>query len=308
MKSDKKQAIDAAIVAMLEQQAAAVGAPVQRSLREELELQHAREIRRAKQRDANFQEAYERATWMCAFCQAVHVPNVIILSQDRRVAVPIESCNCEQAQIERENQARVQQQEELARHLAYLDESPLWQQFSTEWPDKQSAREQLRVAKEKVYQWYANRSTAGLMLTGGYGCGKSHIIRAVIHAYGTQGVSVAFYTEPDLVAILTDRGESSLPVRTKCRTSAVLVIDDIGSREFNRSSEWVKHQLEGFYFQILEYRANEGKASLFSTNYRFSELEQVVGGRAYDRIHQIIGNRGNVVGLWDVPSYRRRNF
>lgn len=284
-------------------------APPTRTIEEELAAEHRRAIAHAQQREADRRAAIERATWLCGFCGKVHEPKIVEILQDRRIVQPVEFCDCFESQAERERQAQAEREARQARHLAYLETSELWQRFNPNWPESAKAREQLHQARNKVKSWYAGQSDAGLLLAGGYGCGKSHLLRAIVSAYGGQGVSVAFYNEPEILAAILARDESSdQEIMRRCKRSKVLVLDDLGSREFNSTSAWARHALQSFYFQILERRADEDFFTLFSSNFKLSDLGPIIGDRSHDRLYAILKNRENVVGLWDVPSYRRKDF
>jgi DNA replication protein DnaC len=180
----------------------------------------------------------------------------------------------------------------------------LWDSFNSDRHPK------LQQAVKVIKKWYNERIDKGgaLVLAGGYGCGKSHLAKAIHQMMGP--LSTLWY-EPDLFGTIQDtynnNGESEYQLIKQIRRHKLLVIDDLGSYEVKPESErWVR----GIYQKLIDSRHEEGKGLLITTNLDDTkgELEERLGERCYDRLVGALEVGEFYVSLFGVPSYRRRNF
>lgn len=112
-------------------------------------------------------------------------------------------------------------------------------------------RESLRQALE-FCKSYARHPEGWLVLTGVYGCGKTHLAAAIANAYSPTGQSVLFVVVPDLLDYLRATFGPSSPVRfderfEEVRTAQLLVLDDLGTES---ASPWAQEKL----YQLFNYR------------------------------------------------------
>jgi DNA replication protein DnaC len=281
------------------------------SLEDEIIRDRRRQAEAAQKRAAERAAQREAAMWQCDFCHVIYPPrkHPHPLKPGEIVLKKVVTCDCQGFQQAQEQARRQAEAARLARHLAFLETEPLFVDFETEWPDTEQARAQLRQAKSKVYDWYRAypQTGGGLLLAGEYGCGKSDLLRAVVRAFGRQGMAVAFYNEAQILEHVESQERKGEFTR-RCGAARILVLDDIGRLDFDPYSGWKQNLLQTFYFQILERRANDQVGTLFSTNRYAADLEQRIGGAAMDRIFAVVGAPDTWIGMWQVPSRRRRHF
>lgn len=180
----------------------------------------------------------------------------------------------------------------------------LWDSFNRDRHPK------LQQAIKAIKKWYNERLKVGgaLVLAGSFGCGKSHLAKAIHQMMGPMST---FWYEPDLFGAIQDtynnNGESEYQLIKQIRRHKLLVIDDLGSYEVKLDSErWVR----GIYQKLIDGRYEDKKGLLITTNLDDTkgELEERLGERCYDRLVGAIEFGEFHVSLFGVPSFRRRNF
>ena len=152
------------------------------------------------------------------------------------------------------------------------------------------------VSAAYVRDWEKHRTDGrGLMLVGPVGCGKSHLLYAVLQELVRRGVSGFGQTVPDLLDELRPgNGDSDEKLRL-LREIQLLLLDDLGAQ---RDTEWVTERL----FVILNARYNAMLPTLITSNLTLEELDKAPGWkRITDRILEMC----DVVRL-DGPSHRVR--
>lgn len=173
-----------------------------------------------------------------------------------------------------------------------------------------------------VTDWYNARS-GGLVLMGGCGCGKTHIARRIVHAFGgtapvmaweeenKRWVSVynsVFYAETDLLGDIRatyrkDKGSADSILR-RCRSAKLLILDDVGIGYVKEDSQqWY----ESIMWQVLDDRAERNLSTMLTTNLTPNELKIRLGNRAFSRLKGLVKEE-NVVNLFDVPDYRGKDW
>lgn len=139
----------------------------------------------------------------------------------------------------------------------------------------------LRYAFEQAYT-FAEHPDGWLVITGGYGCGKTHLAAAIANAQIDAGHRVIFLTVPDLLDHL--RGaytpgasdEDSYDRRfEEVRTTSLLILDDMGTES---PTPWAREKL----FQILNHRYTARLATVLTTNRSLDELEPRIRSRLSD--------------------------
>ncbi len=128
--------------------------------------------------------------------------------------------------------------------------------------DNQKAVE---AAKYIVAEKNTNR---GLFLYGQRGTGKTKLAAIIANEKMKHGQEVLFSSVPDL---LNDLRQSYIKNTTAeamqmARESRCLILDDLGAERIN---EWVGEQL----FSLLNFRYNEGRQTIITTNYGLKELQ-----------------------------------
>jgi len=145
--------------------------------------------------------------------------------------------------------------------------------FDTSLP---GVREALEVARR-----YAEDPHGWLVLSGGYGVGKTHLAAAIAHERLASGQSVFFSIVPDLLDHLRAAfaPSSEMPydeLFDKVREAGVLVLDDLGAEN---ATAWATEKL----FQIINYRYNYRMPTVITTNNRLlSHMDERIRSRLSD--------------------------
>lgn len=145
----------------------------------------------------------------------------------------------------------------------------------------ESALPGLREALE-VAQHYAEDPQGWLVLSGGYGVGKTHLAAAIAHERLASGQSVFFSIVPDLLDHLRAAfaPSSEMPydeLFDKVREAGLLVLDDLGAEN---ATAWATEKL----FQIINYRYNYHMPTVVTTNHRLlAHMDERIRSRLSDR-------------------------
>lgn len=116
-----------------------------------------------------------------------------------------------------------------------------------------------------------NKDGIGIILTGGYGVGKTHLAAAIAHELMKQGYQPIFGT---LINLL-DRVKSTYNTSESKETEqniidsyincSLLIIDDLGKE---KPSEWTLEKL----YQVFNSRYEDNKPIIITTNYSMNRL------------------------------------
>ena len=172
----------------------------------------------------------------------------------------------------------------------------------------ETGREQsLTVALREAWEFAtATQPNGWLVLTGGVGCGKTHLAAAIKNERDEHGFQTLFKTAPDLLDYLRatyapdsnityDRGFDAI------RNAEVLILDDYGAHS---STPWAEEKL----FQLLNYRFNARLATVITTNQpldRASAAPSVVPTQELRILSRLLDPDLCRVCRIDAPPYRR---
>jgi DNA replication protein DnaC len=135
---------------------------------------------------------------------------------------------------------------------------------------------------DMVRRWYAGSRRPWLLLDGEYGSGKTGLAIGVLKLALADSISSVFRVVPELMSEIratygTDRETSEIDLLAALKAVQLLVLDDIGAE---RMTGWVEEKL----FEILNYRHNEHRRTILTTNLGPDELMDHVGERIFWRI------------------------
>lgn len=203
----------------------------------------------------------------------------------------LDICTCRQGQVTESVRARLFS-------LSHLDELR-GLTFETFQP---CGRKGLGEQQANSLEWAFNRARqyAGslqgwLLITGGYGCGKTHLAAAIANFAVGMGVPTLFLTVPDLLDTLRfayDSEETSFEQRfEEIRNAPLLVLDDFGTQN---ATAWAQEKL----FQVVNYRYINRLPLVVTTNLALDEIEARIRSRLADP--ELV----SVVRI-QAPDYRR---
>jgi len=129
-------------------------------------------------------------------------------------------------------------------------------------------------------QNFSGTQKGWLLLTGGYGCGKTHLAAAIANHAVSMGTPTTFLTVPDLLdwlrASFAGSGDSSFEERfDEIRNTPLLVMDDFGTQS---STPWAQEKL----FQIINSRYINRLPTVITSNQELSEFEGRIHSRLLD--------------------------
>jgi DNA replication protein DnaC len=127
---------------------------------------------------------------------------------------------------------------------------------------------------------FAQGPEGWLVITGTYGCGKTHLAAAIANARLASEEPAIFVVVPDLLDHLRSTFGPHSETRyddlfDKVRSAAVLVLDDLGTQS---STPWAQEKL----FQIINHRYNAQLPTVITTNQRLEDLDPRLRSRLQD--------------------------
>lgn len=140
-------------------------------------------------------------------------------------------------------------------------------------------RASLRFAYDRC-RAFAERPEKWLLLTGTYGCGKTHLAAAIANRCLSEGKPVLFLNTPDLLdylrATFAPTSDTSYNERfEEVRTVPILILDDLGTES---PTNWATEKL----YQIINYRFNARLPTVVTTNKDVKDMDPRVGSRLSD--------------------------
>jgi len=143
---------------------------------------------------------------------------------------------------------------------------------------------------------FAEQPQGWLLLTGPYGCGKTHLAAAIGNYQAGLGSPPLMVSVPDLLdhlrATFSPNSTVSLDRRfEEVRQSRLLILDDLGTQS---ATPWAQEKL----YQLFNYRYNSELPTVITTSSKMEKLDPRLFSRLQDqRICQI-------VVIDEVPPYR----
>jgi DNA replication protein DnaC len=161
-----------------------------------------------------------------------------------------------------------------ARFLALGDLA--WEQIQ---PDDARAALQEYITNIAAYL----DESIGLILSGGVGCGKTHLAIGAAKLACAFGYTALFINAPAWFQELRDAYAANDSTREQdrmeqMRQTDVLILDDLGAE---KPSDWARERL----YIIVNHRALARRATFVTTNRALEELEVVVGERVLSRLY-----------------------
>ncbi len=153
--------------------------------------------------------------------------------------------------------------------------------FSLREMDKLSAEDQKNLATAfHAAQSYAENPSGWLVLTGSYGCGKTHLAAAVANYRAGTNREPLFVVVPDLLDHLRSTFGPSSNVTyddmfEEVRSASLLVLDDLGTQS---ATPWAREKL----YQILNHRYVAGLPTVITTANSIEEVDPRVRSRMLD--------------------------
>jgi DNA replication protein DnaC len=158
-------------------------------------------------------------------------------------------------------------------------------------------KEDLRDLKKafEAARDFAEHPKGWLLLTGPYGCGKTHLAAAIGNYQASLGFPPLMVSVPDLLdhlrATFSPNSNVSLDRRfEEVKQSHILILDDLGTQS---ATPWAREKL----YQLFNYRYNAELPTVITTSSTPEELDPRLYSRMQD---QRICN--NIV--IPVPAYR----
>jgi len=148
-----------------------------------------------------------------------------------------------------------------------------------------------------------------LLLTGGFGCGKTHLAAAIANEQVRQGHSALFVVVPDLLDHLRATYAPNSPVSydkrlDEIRTVPLLVLDDLGTQS---ATPWAQEKL----YQIINYRYNARLPTVITASDDFDAVDERLKSRLLDRARctslliKAPSYRGSEAREWQRPARRK---
>jgi DNA replication protein DnaC len=168
--------------------------------------------------------------------------------------------------------------------------------FSLREPENLTPEVQLNL--EKVFraaQEFAEHPHGWLVMTGTYGCGKTHLAAAVGNYRKGMGDSPIFVVVPDLLdhlrATFSPTSSTSYDdLFNRVKSAPILILDDLGTQS---ATPWAREKL----YQIFNERYNAKLPTVITMSSNLEDLDARIRSRMLDtrvcRIYEII-----------APSYR----
>ncbi len=128
--------------------------------------------------------------------------------------------------------------------------------------------------------FFAESPDGWLLLSGAYGCGKTHLAASIANARLAMGEPALFMVVPDLLDHLRAAFNPHSTITydnlfEQVRTAPLLILDDLGAQS---STPWAQEKL----FQLLNYRYNARLATVITTNQRLEDLDPRIRSRLMD--------------------------
>lgn len=225
----------------------------------------------------------------CPICHGVG-----FVKQDLPISHPdfgkISVCSCRQREVAQQVHSRLQKLSNLQGYTQMTFES-----FSTQGrhglpkPQVDSL-----IFAHKQARTYAEHLDGWLLLSGGFGTGKTHLAAAIANFALAHGVETIFLTVPDLLDWLRysyqSKDETFEDRFEELRNAHLLVLDDLGAQN---ATGWAEEKI----FQIINYRYLNRLPTVITTNTDLDDLDGRISSRLQD------ADRVTLIRI-NAPDYR----
>jgi DNA replication protein DnaC len=131
-----------------------------------------------------------------------------------------------------------------------------------------------------IAQEFAAQPKGWLLISGPYGCGKTHLAAAIANACVERAVPLLFVLVPDLLDYLRAAYAPDSPVSydqrfEQVRNIDLLILDDLGTQN---TTPWAAEKL----YQLLNYRYLAELPTVITTNLQPSEMDPRLASRLRD--------------------------
>jgi DNA replication protein DnaC len=152
----------------------------------------------------------------------------------------------------------------------------------------------LETAFERARE-FAEDPDGWLVLTGTYGCGKTHLAAAIANYRADQGHMFIFEIVPDMMdhlrATFGPRSTTTLDRRfEQLKRTPMLILDDLGTQNM---TPWSREKL----YQLINYRYNAQLPTVITTPELRNEMDERLRSRIMDR-------RLTTICAISAPNYR----
>jgi len=161
---------------------------------------------------------------------------------------------------------------------------------------------EVRLNLEKVFraaQEFAEQPRGWLVMTGTYGCGKTHLAAAIGNFRKGMGDKPVFVVVPDLLdhlrATFSPSSNTSYDeLFNRVKSAQILILDDLGTQS---ATPWAREKL----YQIFNERYNAKLPTVITMSCNLEDLDARIRSRMLDtricKIYEIL-----------APSYRSGNM
>jgi DNA replication protein DnaC len=153
--------------------------------------------------------------------------------------------------------------------------------FSLRETDKLDADERANLARAfRTAQEFAEKPRGWLVLSGAYGCGKTHLAAAIGNYDRSRGLSPIFRSVPDLLDHLRSTFSPNSTVTydevfEEVRSARLLILDDLDTQN---ASPWAREKL----YQILNHRYMAELPTVITTASTIEKIDERIRSRMLD--------------------------
>lgn len=160
-----------------------------------------------------------------------------------------------------------------------------------------------------MYQWvkdvYAGNQAGLVLLSTGYGVGKTHLAKSAEAVLFAAGVRVCFLREVDffetIKASYGEETKTSELTLFKEWGGANVIFDDFG-KTHSGNADWIQDK----YFNLFDRLTNAKRSILITSNLTSEQMSIRMGGAAYSRVVGLC--KTNFINMSQLPDYRLKGI